>query len=236
MKADQKFFEKKTKADQAAILKRAEQTEENLEAAQHELTGLKKHVSNMTTAMFAIHRVHGDDQGSDGQQGTSDDHQADARLPVYIASSDRGIKKISRPKGSVEHPESVLSVRPELKTEEIAAGYPELKDDGSEFTEVDYHRTIVESRYAATQLAASLDLNKYQATYDEAKNKVTPPSYETSSLVPSRPKNPFDLDMDLSLFLDDEDEFVALSECNWKLGDLRIEGGESSRQGDSAAA
>ena len=52
MKADQNFFEKKAKADQAAILKRAEQAEEKLEAAQQELTGLKKHVSNMTVAMF----------------------------------------------------------------------------------------------------------------------------------------------------------------------------------------
>ena len=42
MKADQKKFEKKAKADQAAILKRAEQAEEKLEAAQQELTGLKK--------------------------------------------------------------------------------------------------------------------------------------------------------------------------------------------------
>ena len=52
MKADQKKFEKKAKADQAAILKRAKQAEEKLEAAQQELAGLKKHVSNMTVAMF----------------------------------------------------------------------------------------------------------------------------------------------------------------------------------------
>ena len=78
-----------------------------------------------------------------------------------------------------------------------------------------------------------MDLNKYQAAYDEKNKKVTPPSYEIASLVPRRPKNPFELDTDLSLFLDDEDEFVALSKCNWKLGDLQIEVGESSRQGDS---
>ena len=52
MKADQEKFEKKANADQAAILKRAEQAEEKLKAAQQELTGLKKHVSNMTVAMF----------------------------------------------------------------------------------------------------------------------------------------------------------------------------------------
>ncbi|KAI4997497.1 hypothetical protein ZWY2020_052839 [Hordeum vulgare] len=49
MKADHQKLEKKAKADQAAILKRAE---EKLEAAQQELSGLKKHISNMTVAMF----------------------------------------------------------------------------------------------------------------------------------------------------------------------------------------
>ncbi|KAI4975311.1 hypothetical protein ZWY2020_048918 [Hordeum vulgare] len=129
-----------------------------------------------------------------------------------------------------------LAYAPELKTEEIVASYSELKVDGSEFTEVDYQQTIVESRYATSQLAASLDLKKHQAAYDENKKKVTPPSYLIASLVPSRPRNPFNLDLDLSHFLAKEDGFIALSECNWKLGDLRIEGGESSRQGDSAAA
>ena len=52
MNADQKKIEKKANADQAAILERAEQAKEKLEAAQQELTGLKKHVSNMTVTMF----------------------------------------------------------------------------------------------------------------------------------------------------------------------------------------
>ena len=52
MKADQKFFEKKAKADQTAIRKRAEQAEEKLEATQQEVTGFKNHVTNMTVAIF----------------------------------------------------------------------------------------------------------------------------------------------------------------------------------------
>lgn len=55
MKADHQKLEKKAKADQAALLKRAEQAEEKLEAAQQELSGLKKHISNMTVAMFGKH-------------------------------------------------------------------------------------------------------------------------------------------------------------------------------------
>ena len=52
MKADHQKFEKKANADQAAILKRVEQAEAKLEAALQELSGLKKHVSNMTQAIF----------------------------------------------------------------------------------------------------------------------------------------------------------------------------------------
>ena len=52
LKADHEKFEKKANADQAALLKRAEQAEEKLKAAQQELTGLKEHVSDMTVAMF----------------------------------------------------------------------------------------------------------------------------------------------------------------------------------------
>ena len=52
MKADHQKFEKKANADQAAILKRAEQAEAKLEAVLQELSGLKKHVSNMTQSIF----------------------------------------------------------------------------------------------------------------------------------------------------------------------------------------
>ena len=55
MKADHQKLEKKAKADQAAILKRAEQAKEKLEAAQQDISGLKKHISNMIVAMFGKH-------------------------------------------------------------------------------------------------------------------------------------------------------------------------------------
>ena len=85
---------------------------------------------------------------------------------------------------------------------------------------------------AATQLAASLDLSKYQAAYDDKNKKVNPPTFVTTSLTPRRPKNPFDLEVDLSSVLNDEDEFAALSKCNWVLGDLQIEVVQSSQQAD----
>ena len=54
----------------------------------------------------------------------------------------------------------------------------------------------------------------------------------TTSLTLRRPKNHFDLEVDLSSVLNDEDEFDALSKFNWVLGDLQIEVGQSSKQAD----
>ncbi|KAI5016698.1 hypothetical protein ZWY2020_006549 [Hordeum vulgare] len=47
-----KATNKKSQADQATVLKRAEMGETKLEAVQQELAGLKKHISNMTQAIF----------------------------------------------------------------------------------------------------------------------------------------------------------------------------------------
>ena len=128
-----------------------------------------------------------------------------------------------------------LAYAPEINVEEVAAGFPQLKDDGSEFVEEDYQRVVKDSRLAATQLAASLDLTKYQAAYDSRNKKVSPPTFVTTSLTPRRPKNPFDLEADLASILTDEDDFAALAKCNWVLGDLQIEVGQSSHQDDPEA-
>ena len=129
-----------------------------------------------------------------------------------------------------------LAYAPEINPEEVAAGFPQLKDDGSEFVEEDYQRVVKDSRLAATQLAASLDLSKYQAAYDSKNKKVNPPTFVTTSLTPRRPKNPFDLEADLASILTDEDDFAALAKCNWVLGDLQIEVGQSSQQNDPRAS
>ena len=52
MKTKHKRFEDKAHAEQAAILKWAEQAEEKLKPAVQELSGLKRHISNMTQAIF----------------------------------------------------------------------------------------------------------------------------------------------------------------------------------------
>ncbi|KAI5005623.1 hypothetical protein ZWY2020_032866, partial [Hordeum vulgare] len=128
-----------------------------------------------------------------------------------------------------------LAYAPEINPEEVAAGFPQLKDDGSEFVEEDYQRVVKDSRLAATQLAASLDLSKYEAAYDSKNKKVNPPTFVTTSLTPRGPKNPFDLEADQASILTDEVDFAALAKCNWVLGDLQIEVGQSSQQNDPKA-
>ncbi|KAI5003813.1 hypothetical protein ZWY2020_030973 [Hordeum vulgare] len=115
---------------------------------------------------------------------------------------------------NLDYIKSLLAYAPEINPEEVAAGFPQLKDDGSEFVEEDYQRVVKDSRLAATQLSTSLDLPKYQATYDSKNKKVNPPTFVTTSLTPRRPKNPVDLDADLSSILTDEDDFAALAKCN----------------------
>ncbi|KAI4997902.1 hypothetical protein ZWY2020_053244 [Hordeum vulgare] len=84
MKADHQKFEKKANADQAAIMKRAEPAEENLEVALQELFGLKtylqpdpshlwsaSHQSSKRLHLEAVYGKHDDDEGSDGKQGAN---------------------------------------------------------------------------------------------------------------------------------------------------------------------
>ncbi|KAI4983549.1 hypothetical protein ZWY2020_025415 [Hordeum vulgare] len=162
-----------------------------------------------------------------------------ARLKQHISNMAHAIfgelTRSAARKGVLTMLSRCLAYAPELKPEEVAAGFPQLKDDGSEFTQDDYERVVKESCSAATQLATSLDLSKYQVAYDDMNKKINLPTFVTTSLTPRRPKNPFDLEADLSTYLNDEDESAALSKCNLVLGDLQLEVGQSSKQADPGA-
>ncbi|KAI5012421.1 hypothetical protein ZWY2020_024555 [Hordeum vulgare] len=251
-----KAAHKKAQADQDAAVKRAEKAEAKLEAVQQELAGLKQHISNMAQDIFgpraanlqndcvlmlkAIYTL--TEQLYTGSMltvkavmGAKEPITSIKKMLGCLSTLPPQIGELTRSaarKGVLTTLSRCLAYAPELKPEEVAAGFPQLKDDGSEFSQEDYQRVVKESRSAATQLAASLDLSKYQAAYDDKNKKVNPPTFVTTSLTPRRPKNPFDLEADLSSFLNDEDEFAALSKCNWVLGDLQIELGQSSKQAD----
>ncbi|KAI4979697.1 hypothetical protein ZWY2020_016450 [Hordeum vulgare] len=250
---------KRTQADQDAAIKRAEKAEARLATVQQELSGLKRHISNMTQAVFgpraanlqedcvlmlkAIYTL--TEQLYTGSvltvkavMGAKEPITSIKKVLGCLSTLPPQIGELTRSaarKGVLTALSRCLAYGPEINPKEVAAGFPQLKDDGSEFVEEDYQRVVKDSPLAATQLAASLDLSKYQAAYDSKNTKVNPPTFVTTSLTPRRPKNPFDLEADLASILTDEDDFAALAKCNWVLGDLQIEVGQSSQQNDPKA-
>ena len=64
---------------------------------------------------------------------------------------------------------------PELDPEDIAIGYPSLKEDGTPFEEADFLACVKEVRPVATLIAAEVDYTKYQAGYDEQKRRIPTP-------------------------------------------------------------
>ncbi|KAI5018704.1 hypothetical protein ZWY2020_043592 [Hordeum vulgare] len=101
-------------------------------------------------------------------------------LPPQIGELTRSAAR----KGVLTALSRCLAYAPEINLEEVAAGFPQLKDDGSDFVEEDYHKVVKDSRLAATQLAASLDLTKYQAAYDDKNKKISPPTFVVTNLIP----------------------------------------------------
>ncbi|KAI5012274.1 hypothetical protein ZWY2020_024408 [Hordeum vulgare] len=75
-------------------------------------------------------------------------------LPPQIGELTRSAAR----KGVLTALSRCLAYAPEINLEEVAAGFPQLKDDGSEFVEEDYQKVVKDSRLAATRLAARLDL------------------------------------------------------------------------------
>ncbi|KAI5013409.1 hypothetical protein ZWY2020_034521 [Hordeum vulgare] len=164
MKANHKKIDKKANADQAALLQRAEQAETKLEAALQELSrsasrqsprGLHpKAKGDLHLHRAAVYREHADDEGSDGQQGANHVYQDYVGCLSMLPPQVEELKRSAAHKGAFTTLSRCLAYALELKPEEVAAGYPELKDDESEFTEDDYHRVVKESRATATHLAA----------------------------------------------------------------------------------
>ncbi|KAI5000653.1 hypothetical protein ZWY2020_005242 [Hordeum vulgare] len=247
---------KRAQADQDAVIKRAEKAEARLATVQQELSGLKRHISNMTQAVFGPRAANLQEDcvltlkaiytltkqlytGSvlivKAVMGAKEPITSIKKVLGCLSTLPPQIGELTRSaarKGVLTALSRCLAYAPEINPEEVAPGFPQLKDDGSEFVEEDYQRVVKDSRLAATQLAASLDLSRHQAAYDSKNKKVNPPTFVSTSLTPRRPKNPFDLEADLASILTDEDDFAALSKCNWVLGDLQIEVGQSSQQND----
>jgi hypothetical protein len=111
---------------------------------------------------------------------------------------------------------------PDMDPSEMAGGFPEFNLDGSEFSTEDYTRCMKETRVLASQLVKELDFKRYQPAYNEDNVRVTPPSYTSIDLTPSRRKHIFAPDVDPSIILQEEIEFQALTTIDWDLDNLQI--------------
>ena len=124
-----------------------------------------------------------------------------------------------------------LAFAPELTAEEMMDGFPSKKDDGSDFTEIDYAKCMKDSRVLASTLVNELDLSSYQAAYDMENKRVCGPTSESRSLTPARRKQLFAPDLDPSPFFD-QAQFEALTHCNWGVNNLQIEEVEEPARDD----
>ena len=77
------------------------------------------------------------------------------------------LKRSAARKGAMAALSRSLAYAPELNPAEMMDGFPQLKDDGSQFTQEDYARCMNASRILASRLAAEADMSSYQAAYSE---------------------------------------------------------------------
>ena len=104
---------------------------------------------------------------------------------------------------------------PELDPDDIAIGYPSLKEDGTPFDQKDFTACVKEIRHVATLIGNDIDLTKYQPGYDAKNQRIPTPHYEEISLIPPIRKHTFAPEVDPAGLIDDEAEFMALSGIDW---------------------
>lgn len=148
MKAEHQKFEKKAHVEQAAILKRAQQAEEKLEAALQELFGFKHHISNMIQAIFgpraatlqndcilklkAIYTFTeqlytGGMMTMKAVMGNREPIKSIKHMLACLPTLPPQIEELKRPaacKGALTTLSRCLAYASELKPEEVAAGFP----------------------------------------------------------------------------------------------------------------
>ena len=104
---------------------------------------------------------------------------------------------------------------PELDPDEVATGYPSLKEDGTAFDQKDFAACVKEIRPVVTLIADETNLSKYQPAYDAENQKKPTPVYKLMDLIPPICKHTFAREVDPSNLIDDEAEFHALRGIDW---------------------
>ena len=75
----------------------------------------------------------------------------------------------------------------ELDPEELASGFPRLKEDGSPFEAIDFTNCVKQMRHLARQLAEETNLSKYHAAYTKENSRMPAAIHETTNLIPPNP-------------------------------------------------
>ena len=108
----------------------------------------------------------------------------------------------------------------DLDPEDLANGYPSVKEDGSAFSADDFAEIARAMRPLASKLADETSLSAYQASYDADNKRVSALVHEPTDLILPIRKHTFALDIDPSNLIDDEAVFRALTGINWATPDF----------------
>ena len=121
---------------------------------------------------------------------------------------------------------------PDLDPEDVARGYPIVKEDGSPFDQDDFIAHVREVRPQATSLGDDTNVDKYQPGFDSENKKMAPPSYKVTDLIPPVREDTFAPEVDPVGRIDHEAEFVAMNGFDWSKPNFQqTQDGESAREG-----
>ncbi|XP_020151274.3 uncharacterized protein [Aegilops tauschii subsp. strangulata] len=233
-----KKFETERKAwadEKTALLSRAEQAEAALTERTAELSGLKRHVSQMVSAIFGprssnlnqnmltklkaiytlVEQLYTGSQRALAVVALSNEvptHLADVlRRLAVLPQRFQELRWASARTGAIAALSRAKAFLPELDPADIALGYPSLKEDGTPFDQKDFAACVKSVRPVATLIGNDTDLTKYQPGYDAENQRIPTPRYEAVSLIPPTRKHTFAPEVDPAGLIDDEAQFEALS-------------------------
>ena len=112
----------------------------------------------------------------------------------------------------------------DLDPADVGNGYPNLKEDGSDFDNNDLRALTKEMRPLAGKLAEEADLSHYQSVYDADNKRINLPTYDTPTLIPPIRKHTYAPDVDPSTLISDEAVFKALTGIDWITVDFQPPG------------
>ncbi|XBI21660.1 hypothetical protein VPH35_062761 [Triticum aestivum] len=253
--------ERKTWAEEkTALLSQAEQAEAALTERTAELSGLKRHVSQMVSAIFGprssnlnqnvltklkavytlVEQLYTGSQRALAVVALSNEvptHLADLlRRLAVLPQRFQELRRASARAGAIAALSRAKAFLPELDPADIALGYPSLKEDGTPFDQKDFAACVKSVRPVATLIGNDTDLTKYQSGYDAENQRIPTPRYEAISLIPPTRKHTFAPEIDPAGLIDDEAQFEALSGIDWKSSTFQVMGTAGGAERDEPGA